>query len=112
LADDAGPCRAPGVPAANTPFTIPTCKTLGVCRHLLSEPPAEGAGARTCGSGFLFVQGLEFLTGIAAGGVKTPNMVYSMVNGQLQQLVREITAFGSESGHNGNRPAAASADDA
>jgi hypothetical protein len=27
----------------------------------------------------IFVQGLEFLTGIAAGGVKTPNMVYSWV---------------------------------
>jgi ATP-dependent Lon protease len=51
-------------------------------------------------------QGLELLTGIPAGNVETPGTVHYLVNERLQQLARDIMAFG-ESGKDGSTPSAA-----
>jgi predicted ATP-dependent protease len=57
-------------------------------------------------------QGLELLTGVAAGDKATLDTVHGMVNAQLQRLAREITAFSGENSHNGTSATSGSADDA
>jgi hypothetical protein len=42
-------------------------------------------------------QGLELLTGIPAGDAKTPDTVHGLVNTRLQQLARDMVAFGETS---------------
>jgi ATP-dependent Lon protease len=49
-------------------------------------------------------QGLELLTGIAAGAVETPQTLHYRVNQRLQQLAQGLTAFG-EGRQNGTQPA-------
>jgi ATP-dependent Lon protease len=49
-------------------------------------------------------QGLELLTGMAAGTVETPQTIHYRVNQRLQQLAQGITAF-SEGRQNGTQPA-------
>ncbi|MGQ4808619.1 hypothetical protein NKDENANG_02006 [Candidatus Entotheonellaceae bacterium PAL068K] len=48
-------------------------------------------------------QGLEWLTGLPAGDVETPGTVHYLVNTRLQQLARDIVAFG-EAREDGARP--------
>ncbi|GIX49452.1 MAG: ATP-dependent protease [Candidatus Tectimicrobiota bacterium] len=52
-------------------------------------------------------QGLELLTGVPAGDVHTPGTVHYLVNARLQQLARDIVAFGERS-VDGAKPAEAS----
>lgn len=49
-------------------------------------------------------QGLELLTGMAAGDVKTPDTLHFLVNTRLHSLARDIVAFGDHS-RNGSKPA-------
>jgi predicted ATP-dependent protease len=39
-------------------------------------------------------QGLELLTGVPAGDAETPDTVHGLVNARLQQLARDMVAFG------------------
>jgi predicted ATP-dependent protease len=48
-------------------------------------------------------QGLTLLTGVPAGDTTTEGTVHCMVNARLQQLAKDIAAFGN-SGRNGARP--------
>jgi predicted ATP-dependent protease len=48
-------------------------------------------------------QGLALLTGVPAGDTTTEGTVHCMVNARLQQLAKDIAAFGN-SGRNGARP--------
>jgi ATP-dependent Lon protease len=49
-------------------------------------------------------QGLELLSGIPAGDIVTPGTIHYLVNARLQQLARDMLAFGDRSS-NGTRPA-------
>ena len=48
-------------------------------------------------------QGLELLTGIPAGEVGNPETLHGLVNGRLQQLARDMMAFG-DTDANGSQP--------
>jgi hypothetical protein len=48
-------------------------------------------------------QGLALLTGVPAGDTTTEGTVHFMVNARLQQLAKDIAAFGN-SARNGARP--------
>jgi predicted ATP-dependent protease len=42
-------------------------------------------------------QGLELLTGVPAGDAETPDTIHGLVNARLQQLARDMVAFGETS---------------
>jgi predicted ATP-dependent protease len=46
-------------------------------------------------------QGLELLTGVAAGSIDTPETLHALVNARLAQLAQSMVAFG-EAGRNGS----------
>jgi predicted ATP-dependent protease len=53
-------------------------------------------------------QGLALLTGVAAGGIDTPDTIHAMVNTRLTQLAKSMVSFGEaeRNGSNAATPAA------
>jgi predicted ATP-dependent protease len=54
-------------------------------------------------------QGLELLTGVPAGDAETPDTVHGLVNTRLQQLARDMVAFGETSSNGVKKSDAANA---